>query len=348
MPSTATDDLTSDASPFQHAFARAKEEHSKAATATDEQALGDGEASTDDEAAAETDTATDEQPAASATTKTATADTTLVSDEDFTTLSTTHANDPVALRKALEGVFTKKTQALAAQRKAVERFESYAPVLEAYESDPLALIRFLAEENGVELVTKDSTAKPATGTATTTETKTAVDGILDTFRQQLGPELEYLADGLAPAIKGLVESLTKSTVEEATKPLKAHTDQLLTKAAVEQTETVMKSFGDKRPDWKTHEPAMLALAQKIQPNGMTELEFLDHLYVVATRDAWEAGKDTRIAEEVKKALKKMEKGASTTETRQDSTPESQVRRAPAGPLSWRESYELAKQGVRVE
>jgi hypothetical protein len=51
---------------------------------------------------------------------------------------------------------------------------------------------------------------------------------------------------------------------------------------------------------------------------------------------------------VKKALKKIEKGASTTETRQDSTPESQVRRAPAVPLSWRESYELAKQGVRVE
>jgi hypothetical protein len=283
MSPTATDDLTSDASPFQHAFARAKEEHSKTAAtpASDEQALGDDEASTDDEAAAETDTATDEQPAASATTTTtATADTTLVSDEEFTTLSTKHANDPAALRKALEGVFTKKTQALAEKRKAVERFESYAPVLEAYESDPLALIRFLAEENGVELVTKDAATKPATGTATTTaETKTAVDGILDTFRQQLGPELEYLADGLAPAIKGLVESLTKSTVEEATKPLKAHTDQLLTKAAVEQTETVMKSFGDKRPDWKTHEPAMLALAQKIQPNGMTELEFLDHLYV---------------------------------------------------------------------
>src|SRR5580704_11157987 len=94
---------------FQEAFAAAKVEHSAPET---EHAHGaDGTAS--DEGEGQSSEQPDEK-AASARTETAEtkpatpaqagkADTGLLSDEEFTTLQTKHANDPIALRKALEG-----------------------------------------------------------------------------------------------------------------------------------------------------------------------------------------------------------------------------------------------------
>lgn len=334
---------------FQEAFESAKEEHSKGADATDEHAPPD-EASTDDvdeepetpeTAAAAVDTETPAKPAKPVV------ETGLLSPEEFTALQTTHAKDPAALLKALEGAFTKKTQTLAVERKSVERLQSYAPLIDAYEEDAVAVIKLLAEENGLVLVPKGTTAAPATATATG-ETTPAVDAVMDEFRAQLGPELEYLADSLAPAIKGLVQKLTQTTVEEATKPLKAQQETLLTKAANEATESVMATFGTAHPDWKDHEPAMMALAAKIEPKGMTEVEFLEHLYQVATRDAWEKDKDTQIANATKTALAKMQKGAAATETRQAATPESQIRRAPPETPTFQDAFEAAKRGERWE
>lgn len=339
-----------DTPSFQEAFAQAKEQHSKAATAeTAEQAPPD-EASTesDDESDEETTTeaaavVTDDKTKA-APKKPATTDDELISAEEFTALQTKHAKNPDALLKDLVGVFTKKTQTLAAERKSVARLQQYEPLLDAYEQDAVGVIKLLAEENGLELVAKGTTApktEPAAG-------EEAVDTLLDEFRTTLGPELEYLADGLAPAIKGLVEKLTKTTVTEATKGLKAQQDTLLTKAATDATDAVMTTFGTTHPDWKDHEPAMMALAAKIEPKGMTEVEFLEHLYQVATRDAWEKDKDTKIGEAVKTTLAKMQKGAATTETHQASTPESQVRKAPPETPSFSEAYEAAKRGERWE
>lgn len=342
-----TETTTSERPTFQEAFAAAKEEHSKAAA--DEQAPGQ-EASTDDEA--ETDTSPSHTTAAAvATAETATSKpetTDLLTDEEFKTLQSKHANDPVALRKALVGAFTKKTQGLAEERKTYERMKPYVELIDAYEEDPEGVLTRLAAESGFSLVAKG--AKPAgdTPAGETAATADAVDEVMTEFRESLGPELEYLADGLAPAITKLVERLTQTTGEKAVAPLKEQVDSLLGKAAQDQTDVVMKAFETAHPDWKEHEPAMMKLAARVQPKGMTESEYLEHLYANVTRDAWEKNRDTEIAEAVKRRVAKMTKGAEETETREESTPEHQVRKRPAGPVDFRQAYEDAKRGIRYE
>lgn len=349
----ASDDSTSDEPlSFQQAFDRAKDEHSKAAQAT-EHARGT-EASTDEDEDAEPPPArkgkAEPAPAkAAATTDTKKADPTdLLTDEEFSQLQTTHADDPVALRKALQGAFTKKTQALADQRKSSERLEQYVDIIDAYEEDPEATVVALGKSLGL-TVSREGEARAETKTSETVAT--TADAIIGEFKESLGPELEYLADGLAPAITKLVERLTKSAVEQETQPIKEQTRGLLGKAAVEATASVMKTFGEQHPDWEQHEPAMLELSQKLSPKGMTEIEYLSHLYTLVTAETPEAREkaiDAKAAAKAKATIEKMRKGAETTETRADATPEREVRnRRPALP-TFEESYEAAKQGIRWE
>ena len=322
MPPVATSETsTSEPLPdFQQAFQAARAEHSDAS----EQASAE-EASTET-AAADTPPALDSQaePAPVATATTTTTD--LISESDLKTLQAKHVKDPAGFVREVNKIFTQKTQALAADRKTFERVQPFVEVIDAYRDDPEATIAALAEEHGLMLVPK-GTAE--TTQATTTEAAQATgDQIVDAFRDKLGPDLAYLADGLAPAIKDLVDTLTKTSVAEATAPLKAQQETLLTKAATEATDGIMKAFGERHPDWTTHEAAMSALAAKIQPNGMTEAAYLDHLYATVTRDAWEQSKEQQIAEAVKKAVAKIQKGAESTETRTASTPDTQVTKGP--------------------
>lgn len=352
---------------FQEAFQAAKAQHSAAASdGDDEHALDDDEEAstdTDDEADETEDSETaDETPdddkaadkpkvekgekgkAAKGKGK-ETSD--LITDEEFTALQTKHKDDPAALRKDLVGVFTRKTQALAEEKKSVERLRSYSDIIDAYESDPEATIKALAKQHNIDL-----TPAKAGETETTEETEDAVEQVLSEFKEALGPDLEYLADGLAPAITKLVERLTATTVEKATAPLKKGQETLLTKAATEQTETVMKTFGEKHPDWEEHEPAMLELSKKLQPNGMGEVEYLETLYALVTRDtSTEATKkqtEKQIADGVKAALKKMEQGATNTDTKTRHTPDGQVTTGPPNGRapSFSEAFAAAKRGER--
>lgn len=343
---TTTDD-TSDALPtFQEAFEAARDQHSRSAEADDEHAAS-AEASTDDET--ETDaTATRTATAEAASKEAATSEqpstqTGLITDEEFSTLQTKYAKDPAKLRGELEAAFTKKTQALAEQRRSTERLSRYVDIIDAYEADPEATVLALAQQHGLTIT------RPGETTAETADTTTtAVDAVLGEFKEALGPELEYLADGLAPAITKLVERLTASTVDKATEPLKAQTKGLLDRAAVEQTETVLQAFGKTHPDWQEHEDAMFALSQKLSPNGMSEVEYLGHLYKLVTADAQASAHakelETKVAAGVKAAIAKMTKGAETTETRQDATPERQVRSQPPSTPTIHEAYEAAKRG----
>jgi hypothetical protein len=330
---------------FQEAFAAAKAEHEKVAATTDGQAADDATAEGDDKP----EPVADAKPKAAETTEKPAdakpAETTgLLSDQEFTTLQAKHAKDPAALLKELNRAFTTKTQALSAERKTFERMRPYVELIDAYEEDPAAVVRALAEQNGLRLA--DVPAKETT--TETAATDTAVDEVMTEFKAALGPELEYLADGLAPAITKLVERLTQTTGEKTVAPLKKQMETLLSKAAQDQTETVMKSFGEKHPDWQEHEAAMLELAQRVQPKEMTEPEFLEHLYATVTRDTWEKDRETKIAEGVKARLAKITKGAEATETREESTPDSQVKKRPVGPVDFRQAYDDAKRGIRYE
>ena len=105
--------------------------------------------------------------------------------------------------------------------------------------------------------------------------------VVETFREQLGPELEYLADGLAPAVTGLVGRAVEHAIDERARKAEQ------TKAAEAATTAVMTTFGERHPDWQAHEPAMLALAQKVQPQqGMTETEWLGR-NVTGRRSFWQ-------------------------------------------------------------
>lgn len=351
MGTPAASTTSSEPMSFQEAFTAAREEHSKVvAETTDEHAAAE-EVSTDDEGDdAPPARSGKAEPAPATTAKTKSDPQALLSDEEFAALQTTHADDPVKLRKALEGAFTTKTQALAAERRSVERLQSYADLIDAYEADPVATILALGKQNGLEFSTDETPASDKPAAAGTTDATATVDAVLTEFKDALGPELEYLADGLAPAITKLVDRLTAAQVAKAVDPLKKGTEQLLTKAATEQTETIMKGFGEAHPDWKDHEDAMLALAQKLSPNGMTEGEYLEHIYALVTRDTSAKAIDAKVAEGVKKAIAKMEQGARNTDGRDRETPDGKVTTGPPAGRApeFSEAYAAAKRGERWE
>jgi hypothetical protein len=308
---------TSDALPtFQEAFAAAKAEHAEPEAAPAPEAV--------DETPADPAPSGDD-------------DETLVSDQDYKALQEKHGGDVEQVRKDLERAFTKKTQKLAERAKKYDRYDQYAPVLEEYEADPVAALTKLAEQHGLRLT--DATA-PETRQATEEATEAAqpaVDALIQQFKEKLGPEYEYLADGLAPAVMHLVESLTKQTVDTATAPLKAEQQARLAQQAEQQTADVMKAFGEKHADWKEHEPAMLALAEKIHPNGMNEAEYLDLLYQVVTRDR-------AVADAAKSAIVKMTEAAKKAEPRVEPTGDSKVKKSRPKNASFADAYEAAKRG----
>lgn len=271
-----------------------------------------------------------------------TADSQLLTDDEFETLQTTHKDDPIALRKSLEGVFTKKTQALAAERSTYERLKEYQPFAEAYDADPEGTLARLAEMNGFELAPKG--AKPA-AEKTTTDTVTAAPKPSDFDYDMDRWALAFADHARAEAKREAIAEL-QSQVD----PLRSQTQGLLEKVALDQTDHVMKTFGTQHPDWEAHEEAILALAQKMQPNGMSELEYLDALYNLVTRDAWEKDREANIEREAtgrfKKRIQKMD--TATSETTKAPTPESQVRKRPPGLVTFGEAYAAAKRGERFD
>lgn len=277
----------------------------------------------------------------------------LISDAEFKALQAQHADDPAALKKSLLGAYTKKTQALATQRRSVQRLEQYAPILDAFEADPEATLRALIEEQGIDI------AKwiPATeGTADPGKAKAAADAerasLMTDAQEVLGPELDYLADPLVKLFEKLLERRGPAYVDRAVQPLKQATERLTGKTLQDESASIMTQFETKRPDWKTHEPAMNKLAAQMTPApGMTELDWLDTLYKVASRDAWEAGRETLVESEVvtrmKKRLAKMGEGTAG-DAGAAATPEKQILKRPNGRVSFRQAGKDAFAGKRYD
>ncbi len=322
---TSTPDTTESAPlTFDQAAEAALAEHSPKG----EQATAPGE-SNPTESSADTTT----------TTATPTPETGLITDAEYSALETKFAGDPKGLRRALEGTFTQKTQKLAEERRSYDRLKPYAELVDAYETDPLETIERLARQHGRTLaVAGETTETHADIPAASSE---AATGLVDKFKEDLGPEYEYMADAMAPALMNLVKAAMAATIE----PLKAQQELIVGKAANDQTETVMQTFEKSHTDYKDHEPAMLALSQKIQPNGMSELEYLDHLYQAVTSTP--AARQQAIAKGVKAALAKMEKGALEAETDR-TTPEHRVTKRPPKNPSFEESAAAALRGERFD
>jgi hypothetical protein len=187
--------------------------------------------------------------------------------------------------------------------------------------------------------------------------------VVETFRNELGPELEYLADGLAPAVTGLVGHAVEHALD-----VREHALQQA-KAAEAATTAVMTAFTEKRPDWKEHESAMLALAQKLDPKGMSDVEYLDHLYRAVTHASWQKERDAEAAKTARtddatdvadrtaprsfaECFAAARRGERFAADRSAEEPprasERPTARSGAASLSLREAFAAAKRGERLE
>lgn len=262
------------------------------------------------------------EPSPAVTGTTETADD-LISDAELAALQTQHASDPAALAKELKGVFTKKTQALAAQRKALDRITPYQELILQLEDHPRETVAALAEQYGLTLAPAPAPGAPAAGAVK----DPVVEQTIESFRTALG-DFGFLADSLAPAVQQMAERIAKQTVDSRVAPLTE-------RAAREQTETIFKAFETAHPDWKQFEPAMQKLLPQIEPKGMGQLDYLNLLYGVVTRER-------DIAETTKKAIARMTTGAQQAEGRHESRSESQIDTSAKKFSTIREAWEASK------
>jgi len=320
---TATPDAPTS---IQHAYAEAKTEHSTPV----ERAEPSGQ-SPDTVASPSPDDPPVADPAQEAATDpVASSSPDLISEAELSALQQTHADDPAALAKALKGRYTQKTQALAEERKAVAEIARHADFLRAYQADPEGTIRAEAERLGIPVGSSQPVQQMEDAVAT-------ADTWMADFRTQLGPDLSFLADALAPAVQRMAEQIAQRTVESTVAPLKQAQTVLVEKAAREQSEAMLQAFTAKHPDWKTHEAAMMGIANRVSPKpGMAEAEYLDLLYNVATLDHQKA-----MAAQA--AIERMTKAARTAEPRTDGFSDAKVDVASPKNLSIREAFAAAKQ-----
>jgi hypothetical protein len=131
------------------------------------------------------------------------------------------------------------------------------------------------------------------------------DDLTARFREDLGPDFEHLAD-LAPVVKRVVDQIATRRVTNLMAPLRQVADQAAAREAEQANATILAALSEKHPDWKDHEEAMVALSRKWSSQGMSQEEYLDHLYTRVTAEArhevrHEARpreRDTRVADEV--------------------------------------------------
>jgi hypothetical protein len=338
-------DESADLPSFQQAFERAKATHSSEAAP---RRASPGRATTAAPPPAPTKGTAAPAPAATAPTESA-----LLSDTDLEALQTEYADDPKGFASELTRRLTEKVQALPdADRSRLARLTEYEPVIDELETDAEGTLARLAREYGYEL--QPATAAGETrAPAPAAEAPKLADQILSEVKASFGDDLDYLADPVAKAITSIVEKLLPPTIATATEPIRSSQEALLDRVATEQTDAVMSAFEKAHPDYKTHEDAMMALSERMPPGkGMTEGEYLESLYTLVTHQstvaATEADVERRVAERVKKALGKITTTAATTEAPSAPVAESHIARRTAQPPTFREAYEAAKRGERLE
>lgn len=237
-------------------------------------------------------------------------------------------DDPAALRKELNRAATRKFQEIASQRK---QLEPYIGFIQALDQDPRAAIMAVGKKLGLQFKEE--------GEATREEiAEQAGDKITEQVRKHLGPEYEDLADRLAPAIRQVAEEVAKSIAT----PIVQQQQDIIRDSALRESKAVIDAFTKNNPGWQKYEKAMVELSQKLPPGeGMTETEYMDILYTLATRDAAEGDAARRVASRI-------ESNARSTEGRRSSVPSSRVADAPLKPPTFREAYLAAKEGRRLE
>lgn len=229
---------------------------------------------------------------------------------------------PAALKaqyKSLEKAFTTKTQALSAERKALEEWN---PLIEGMKTDPAATLEKVAAQLGFKVSKSNQDTK-------TVESKTAE------ALAELPEELAFMKPYFESFGKKLLDSMNGVIA-----PIKAQHEQLITDATAAETKATVEAFTAKYPGWEKHEAKMLDIGQRILPGkGMTDIEYMEVLYREATHGISQA-------ETTKKVVEKINRSAKSSEERTAGVSPERVAHAmpPPEKRGFRDAYEAAKRG----
>lgn len=234
-------------------------------------------------------------------------------------------SDPVKLNKALVAAANKKFREVAGQRKALK---PYSDFIKALDTDPRAAITSLAERLGMKIE----------GAESVKEVKEDVQAqILASVKTALGPDFEELAERLIPAITAVTDSMVK----QALKPVLDKQDTIIIDAAAKSSAANMAVFAKAHPGWEKHEEAMVALSERFPPGeGMDELEYLDSIFFLVTREKSEGGAVKKVVDRMKKAARDSNADASVSGDK--------VALRPGKLPTFTEAAEAAKRGERFE
>ena len=214
-------------------------------------------------------------------------------------------------------VFTQKTQALAADRKALEEWQ---PLIEGMKSNPAATLEQVATHFGFTLSRKDATTVQK-------HTAEAMAGLPE--------ELAFLK----PVFEAQAAQILAAAKAEIAPIKEAHT-AMVSEAAAAETLSTLKAFEKEHPGWKKHEAAMIAMGQKILPGkDMTDSEYMEILYRQVT-----AGIDE--AERTKKTVEKINRSAAASESQTPGISDKRVEHAlpPPDKRNIHAAFEAAKRG----
>lgn len=224
---------------------------------------------------------------------------------------------------------TQKAQALSARTKELEQWQ---PLIEGLTSDnPDAVIEELARRRGLTI------SKAAQDNAVAKQVQTSVN----TYVEKLPAELRPL---FQPAFEALANDVL-TTLTGQIAPLAEAQNHLISEAVSKETEATLKAFEAKHKDFKTYEPQIVQLGQKLIPApGTTEDEWLENLYTIVK------SKVTK-AEQVKETVQQINKSVAASEPRTSGV--SGVRVVTERPANWnqmtskermRAAYEAAGRG----
>ena len=235
--------------------------------------------------------------------------------------------DPAKLHKALNTAFTKKTQALAKEREALEPYRDFISQLD---EDPTAAVEALAAQLGLRI-------EGGTKAEVKEQAKTISEAIRQDLVDSLGQEYSDLADKLAPAIEKAAQRVAAQTAE----PLMAEQHRIAHEAAVQQSTQDWDSFQKDNPDAKKYEPAMVALSKKLSPGkGMNGREYLSVLYRNAKADAVEGDTARRLVKRIN--------GSSSVDSGGKRVPAREVKTEPTALPTFEQAAADARRGIRYD
>ena len=223
---------------------------------------------------------------------------------------------------------TKRAQDLSAQAK---EFDDWKPLMTALRDNPDAAIEELAKRRGL-TVAKAPTQDTRTVEATTAETI-----------KELPEEWQFLAPVFDAFGKRLLESVRGEIA-----PLQARQDALISDAVAAETEATIKGFEAKYPGWTKFEPKMLELGKKFVPaaGAMTDFEYMETLYKLATADVADAEKTKTVVARINKSAEAAEPAVGGLPDKSVDQVMPDTVRAMDSSARLRAAHEAAKRGVR--